>query len=169
MDFENMRLQEGILLDKMKVNIGVKGICPGAGATFVSGWLDHYLNDKDRHRFFISSPEKYAVYDDPECMDEMDIIVAVIDPLPSLLIEGSANIGELREMKREVLWILNRDNKGVNRREMKRYLGFMPEFSQEEIPREIIARAEYNCEKLPSVMELKGIEALGDHIRSIMS
>ena len=102
-------------------------------------------------------------------MDEMDIIVAVIDPLPSLLIDGAANIGELREMKREVLWILNRDNKGVNRREMKRYLGFMPEFSQEEIPREIIARAEYNCEKLPSVMELKGIEALGDHIRSIMS
>ena len=41
MDFENMRLQEGILLDKMKVNIGVKGVSHGAGATFVSGWLDH--------------------------------------------------------------------------------------------------------------------------------
>ena len=167
MDFENMRLQEGILLDRMKVHIGVMGVCHGAGATFVSEWLDHYLNDEGRHRFFVSSPERYAVHDSPGNTDDMDLIIGVIDPMPSLLMRGADAIGELLDGNNTVLWILNRDNPGVNHRELLRYLSFRPEFVQSEIPREIMARAEYNGERLPGIRELEGIRKLAERIKII--
>ncbi len=167
MDFENMRLQEGILLDKMKVYIGVKGVARGVGTSFVARWLDYYLNDRERHHIFVSKPDKYIVADSPENCSDMDIIVAVIDPLPSLLMEGADSIGELVDKKQPVIWMLNRNCRGVNRREMKNYLGFIPEFSQEDVPREFIARAEYNSESLPDVCKLSGIEELADHIKKI--
>lgn len=164
MDLGNMRLQEGIFLDRSAIEIGVKGISKGVGASFVSRYLDYCLNRKDRQKVFVSRPDRFRIIDDPEDIEVPDIIVSVIDPLPSLLIEGATGISELMRFNGDVVWLINRDNPGVNRHALKKYLGFIPDFSQDEIPRETIARAEYNCIELPEIVRLKGIEEVADHI-----
>ena len=167
MDSENMRFQEGILLDKMKVHIGIKGASGGVGTSFVARWLDYFLNDRERHHIFVSRPDRYIVEDSPSNCSDMDIIVGVIDPLPSLLMDGADGIGDLMDKRQPVIWMLNRNCIGVNRRELKRYLGFIPEFCQEDVPREYIVRAEYNGENLPDVYKLGGIEELAEYIKAI--
>ena len=111
----------------------------------------------------------YIYNDDPDDLETPDIIVSVIDPLPSLLMESAANISKLMEFNGDVIWLINRDNPGVNRHVLKKYLGFIPDHSQEEIPREMICRAEYNCIELPEIVHLKGIEDLADHILKIFA
>ena len=164
MDLGNMRLQEGIFLESSVAEIGVKGVSSGAGATFVSRYLDYCLNKRDKHKVFVSRPDRFRIIDDPDELESPDIIVSVIDPLPSLLMEGAVNISEMMEFNGDVIWLVNRDNSGVNRHILKKYLGFITDYSQEEIPREIICRAEYNCIELPEIVRLKGIEDLADHI-----
>ena len=69
----------------------------------------------------------------------------------------------------DVIWMLNRDNPGVNSRALKKYLGFIPEFIQQEIPRESICRAEYNCIELPETIKLEGVEKLAAYLKKITS
>ena len=156
-------------MDKSVTEIGIIGISNGAGATFISRYLDYYLNKKDKPKVFVSRPDRFRIIDGPSEGDMPDIIVAVIDPLPSLLVEGAAKIIELMDSRAEVIWLLNRDNQGVNRRTLKKYLGFLPELSQQEIPRETICRAEYNCIELPEVTRLEGVEKLADDLRKMIS
>ena len=163
-----MRLQEGILLDKMKIRIGVVGVTEGVGATFVSRGLDWYLNEKDRPKVFITGNKRFEVTDSPGDVQDQDIIIAVMDPLPSLLMKGKETIEDLLDHQGDVRWIINRDNPGVNKREMLRFLGFRPGFIQEEIPREYISRAEYNCIRLSEICPLKGIEELAEEIRTLI-
>ena len=167
MDFGNMRLQEGIFLDRSVLKIGVKGISECVGATFVAHYLDRSLNDRGKLKVFVSRPDRYAVTDNSFEYDEQDVIVGVIDPLPSRLMEGAEVIEELLNSGTPVIWLLNRDNPGVNRRLMKKYLCFTPEFSQEEIPREMLCRAEYNCVELDELSGLEGIEKLAEHIKAL--
>ena len=165
MDLGNMRLQEGIFLDQTALKVGVKGISECAGATFVSHYLDRSLNERGRSRVFVSRPDKYAVSDNDFEYEDEDIIVGVIDPLPSRLMEGAEAIEELTNCRTPVVWLVNRDNPGVNRRAMQRYLCFEPEFSQAEVPREIICRAEYNCVELDELHKLEGIEKLAEYLK----
>lgn len=169
MDIENMRLQEGILLERNHVTIGVFAVSKGAGATFISYHLDRILNERDRKRFFVSRPDRFRVLDEPDDPDEEDVIVGVIDPLPSRLMDGADRIRMLADSGREVLWIINRDNPGVNRRAMEKYLTFRPSLSQEEISREIICRAEYNCVELSELVRIEGVEKLAQIIKRSFS
>ena len=160
-----MRLQEGIFLDRIRVRINVQGIADGVGAEFTARALDYYLNRKDQIRVFVSRPDKYEVAVNDTGSGDWDFTVGVIDPLPSSLVKGADMIGKLRELPEKVFWIINMDNEGVNRRELRRFLGFMPDFSQEAVPRELITRAEYNCVELEELCPLKGIEKLAEEIR----
>ncbi len=164
MDLGNMRLQEGIFLDRFVTEIGVKGVSKGVGTTFVSRYLDYFLNRKGKPKVFVSRPDRFRIIDDPEDLETVDIIVSVIDPLPSLLMEGAAAISDLMDFKGDVIWLINRDNQGVNRHALKKYLGFIPDYSQEEISRESICRAEYNCIELPEIAAMEGIEEIADCI-----
>ena len=160
-----MRFQEGILLDKMKVRIGVTSVSKGAGATFVSQAIDHLLNHIDTPRLFVSRPDKYIVTDSPERPEDVDLLICVLDPLPSKLKEGAPRFAALKNMNVPQLWLINRDNPGVNHRQLERFLEIRPDFSQEALPYESICRAEYNCEKSGEVLKLSGIEKLAEYIR----
>ena len=151
-------------MDKFRILIGVTGIGESPGASFVSRELDYCLNKKDKPRVFVSRPDKYLVLDEPENLDDTDCVVAVIDPLPSSLVSGAQQIYDLEESNLPVVWLLNRDNPGVNHRELVRFLGFRPDFSQDEVPRELIARAEYNGMELTELVKMEGIEKLSEHI-----
>lgn len=152
-------------MDRSALRIGVKGITGGSGATFVSRYLDRNLNERGKSKVFVSRPDKYVVSDTDFEYENEDIIVGVIDPLPSCLIEGAEVIEKLMNCSTPVIWLVNRDNPGVNRRTMQRYLCFEPEFSQAEVPREIICRAEYNCIELDELYKLEGIEKLAEHLK----
>ena len=169
MDLGNMRLQEGILLEKTIPVIGVKGISKGAGTSFVVHHLDRILNERQKSRVFVSRPDRYHVMEEPEDPRDADVMVGVIDPLPSALMDGASSIDELMNCGVKTVWIVNRDNPGVNRRSMLKYLHFMPEFSQEEIPREVICRAQYNCVELGEIYQLEGIEKLAEHLKKYLS
>ena len=85
-------------MDKMKIRIGVTSISKGAGATFVSGAVDHMLNRRDAPRLFVSRPDKYIIVDDPKQPEDMDLLICVLDPLPSRLKEGAPKFTILRNM-----------------------------------------------------------------------
>ncbi|MBR6473216.1 MAG: hypothetical protein IKS99_05795 [Firmicutes bacterium] len=153
-------------MDRFKVRIGVIGISSGAGESFVAGGLNYYLNEKDAPKVFVSKPEKYEIIDGPSDLTDLDVIVGVIDPLPSRMEEGAPRFAVLSQ-RDNVIWLVNKDNPGVNHRELRGFLELEPSFSQEALPYEKICRAGYNCEKVPEMYELTGIEKLADHIRKL--
>ena len=144
-------------MDKMKTRIGVLGITRGAGASFVAEGLDYYLNVKDAPRTFVSRPGKYVVEDSPSRPEDMD--------LPSRLEEGAARFAAVRALKVPEIWMINRDNKGVDHKALETYLEMVPEYSQEAISYETVCRAAYNCERLTELSGLEGIKKLSEAIK----
>lgn len=81
----------------------------------------------------------------------MDVVLVIIDPLPSKLLPGYTALCEMksREMQTEnVIYVVNKDNGGVNRREMMNFLRLKKMIRFPLIPLEHIYRAEYLC-KIP--------------------
>ena len=81
----------------------------------------------------------------------MDQIIAVIDPLPSKMLKGYRMLCRIKAYESlggEVIYVINRDNKGVNHREMRDYLKVRAFCSIPLVGQESIYTAEYNC-KIP--------------------
>ena len=80
-----------------------------------------------------------------ELMDDMDQLVAVVDPLPSRLLQGYERMYRLKLRKPPVHWVVNRWNDGVDGKEMKKILGAERNWiSLPELPRELLCQAEYS-------------------------
>jgi len=83
-----------------------------------------------------------------ELSTDMEVLMIVIDPMPSALIGGFeflSNFKALEEKGKKVCWIVNKYNDGVNRRELLQYikireLHYLPFIAAEEL-----YTAEYNC------------------------
>lgn len=78
-------------------------------------------------------------------MWEMDRVLVVIDPLPSKMLNGYNFLCKLRVSELSALYVVNKYNKGVNRRELLDYIklkgvSFLPMVDQVAI-----YGAEYNC------------------------
>lgn len=107
-----------------------------------------------------------------EVIREMDIILFIIDPLPSKLISGYSLLCEMknRELKgQKVLWIINKYNEGVNKRELSSFIKIKNYFTIPMIQQEFFYLAEYNC-RIPytvkSIVEdlLEPLEKIGSKI-----
>ena len=155
-------------MDKMKIRVGVIGISPGAGESFVAKALDYYLNIKDAPRVLVARPEKFEIIEGPSYLGDLDVIVGVIDPLPSRLKEGVPRFAVLKATE-GVLWLVNKDNPGVDHRELRRFLELEDYFSQDALNYESICKAEYCCEKVERRYSLKGIEDLAREIKKTLS
>lgn len=79
---------------------------------------------------------------------EMDQVILVADPLPSRLLMGQAFLEQLREKRMEPILLINKDNKGVRHRDLKRFFAKEALIHIPFLPPEPIYRAEYGC-KLP--------------------
>lgn len=83
---------------------------------------------------------------------DTDMLVCVLDPLPSKLLASSALIEEIKLTEAKgyrVQWILNKDNSGINRRELRDFLGSGILARAKSIPllaEKLFYCAEYNCE-----------------------
>lgn len=82
------------------------------------------------------------------CLMDMDMIVAVIDPLPSRMMRQGGRIRMLKRMKaagNRVVWVVNRMNTGVSRRQIQGFLREEQILFAGEAPAEKIYTAEFRC------------------------
>ena len=106
-------------------------------------------------------PGHYMVVDSPapSTMREMDLMVCIVDPLPSAVIAGSGLAAALRDNRIRTasgygpalndptpcLWVLNKDNSRVAHRELERYLKVKFDFVIPMIDPSEFYRAEYSA------------------------
>ena len=84
-----------------------------------------------------------------ELFEDMDTMVLVIDPMPSKLLGAAALFDRLRQMKfcgHDVVFVLNKENNGINRKELRDFLGRAADFTIPMLEEAEFYRAEYNCE-----------------------
>ena len=89
------------------------------------------------------SDEKRELYSD------MDEIICVIDPMPSKLLGASEIISYIKSMQlkgQNVIYIINKDNPGVNRRELADFLRIRDTYTIPFIDASLIYSSQYNCE-----------------------
>ncbi len=58
--------------------------------------------------------------------EDMDLILCVVDPMPSKLLSAIELLGSIKLMEAkgyEVIWLINKDSSGVNRREFRDFTG----------------------------------------------
>jgi len=93
-------------------------------------------------------------------LQNMDQVLAVIDPLPSKMLKGHELLRTLKELysdRGDVIYVINRYNRGVNKRQMLGFLNVKKPVVVPLINPEIIYTAEYNC-KIPYTLgEVKNI------------
>lgn len=78
-------------------------------------------------------------------LKEMDKILIIIDPLPSKMLEGYQFLCKLRVKNLPLIYVVNRYNDGVNRREMVNFLSLCKLIYLPALPAKEIYKAEYLC------------------------
>ena len=112
------------------------------------------LDVVERARLIQSARGRICIYDmemgdswDKYLLD-MDMILVVVDPLPSKLIRSSSRFKQLKQMEMagaKMRWLVNRINGGVSRRQVSGYLKSKDLIYIEEFPIESIYGDEYFC------------------------
>ncbi len=90
----------------------------------------------------------------------MDQIIAVIDPMPSKMLSGYGllcNIKEYEANGGNVIYVVNKFNRGVNRRQMLDFLKLKNHIVLPLVPTETIYTAEYNCKIPYTLNEIKSL------------
>lgn len=91
---------------------------------------------------------------------EMERVFVVIDPLPSKLLAGAAMLARFRLSQLPVTYVVNKDNKAVNRRELNRFLHLQGCVFIPHAGVEASYQAEYRCRDPYSIPEVR--EKLSD-------
>ncbi|MGI6257342.1 MAG: hypothetical protein ACOYJU_04675 [Anaerovoracaceae bacterium] len=83
-----------------------------------------------------------------EIASEMDMIFAIVDPLPSKLIANREMYQKLVGSRQKIIWVLNKDNRGIHRRHFYDYMKIKGHETIPLMQGDILYKAEYNC-RLP--------------------
>ncbi len=90
---------------------------------------------------------KYLIIDEPKNPEDMDILIGVIDPLPSKIGAGIDKFKQIKKImgeKRERgIWLLNKNNLFVNRKWLENFLDIKIDKVQNLIPQELFYEEEY--------------------------
>nr|WP_315023317.1 hypothetical protein [uncultured Aminipila sp.] len=104
-----------------------------------------------------------------QILKEMDVIVFVIDPLPSKLIAAYNQLCHMKKYQLEgqtIIWVVNKYNDGINKREFYDFIKIKHFIKVPVVSQAQIYLAEYNC-KLP--YSIKSIaESLTEPVRQII-
>lgn len=82
------------------------------------------------------------------CLLDMDAVIAVADPMPSKLMRQQDRIRMLKRLEaagNRVIWLINRMNDGVSRRQIQGFLREEQVLYMEEMPAETVYTAEFRC------------------------
>ena len=107
---------------------------------------------------------------DLQLLQSMDQIIVVIDPLPSRMLKGYDLLCRLKalELKQlEMLYVINKFNRGVNRGQMADFLNLKNPVFIPMIHTESIYTAEYNCKIPYTLSEVKKV--MKEPMRQIVS
>lgn len=80
-----------------------------------------------------------------EILKEMDAVIAVIDPMPSRLIPAYSQLLTIGRELKEVIYVINKNNRGINSNEMMRFLKVKRPVMMPLVPQEELYAAEYSC------------------------
>jgi hypothetical protein len=80
-----------------------------------------------------------------ELIKEMDALIAVIDPMPSRMIQGYPHLHVIRRLTGKVVYVINKYNKGINNRDMNGFLKVRNPVIIPFVSPELLYEAEYNC------------------------
>jgi len=83
-----------------------------------------------------------------ELLADMDVLIVVIDPMPSSLLAGFQMLAyckSLEEKGRRIFWVVNKDNGGINKRELHQFLKLKELYYIPLIKGDELYSAEYNC------------------------
>jgi len=83
-----------------------------------------------------------------ELLSDMDVLIVVIDPMPSSLLAGFQMLAyckSLEEKGRRIFWVVNKDNGGINKRELHQFLKLKELYYIPLIKGDELYSAEYNC------------------------
>ena len=112
------------------------------------------LGESQMSRLLTIPKEEVCVFDfeaEPQWnqfLMDMDLLVVVVDPLPSRLIHSKTRFAFLKKLELSgcnVVWVVNRDNPGVNPRQLKSYLKTNQIIRVPSFPMENIYQCEYSC------------------------
>lgn len=81
-------------------------------------------------------------------LDIFDAVVVVIDPLPSKLLPSKLKLQSLKKYNynnNNVIWIVNKMNQGVNKKELRRFLNEKELIYIEQVALEEFYKCEYKC------------------------
>ena len=104
-----------------------------------------------------------------DLVKDLDLLIAVIDPLPSKLIPAAKELRYLFELseEQEIIFVVNKMNDGVLKRELDSFLKLKSYESLPYITPEPLYKAEYNCALPYSRREVR--EALEPFIKLIVN
>lgn len=114
----------------------------------------------------------YKIWDSPNSYRNCDLIICVIDALPSKVMASTARVGHLKAyFSNRIVWVLNRDFNG-DRKSIETYLGIKFDFEIPVVEQEIFYRAEKYGRPLAKSKFLddeikKRIGIIGDYIISL--
>lgn len=95
-----------------------------------------------------------------ELLLNMDQIITVIDPLPSRMLKGYEMLCKIKALEfrqTEIIYVINKLNRGVNRGQMADFLKLKAPVLVPLIPVESIYSAEYNCKIPYTLSEVKKV------------
>ncbi len=90
---------------------------------------------------------------------EMDKVIFVVDPLPSKIFFGYDRYMHLKECEnknRDIIWVLNKENTGINKGEFVNSIKVKNWIKIPYIPQEHFYTAQYNCIIPYKIKEVKG-------------
>ena len=105
-----------------------------------------------------------------EILQEMDYILAVVDPMPSKLIYSYERLCVLKRCEaqgRKTIWIVNKFNEGVNKREFNDFVKLKKEIYFPYVQQDYFYNAEYNCKIAYTSMKI--YDKFKEPIREIVS
>lgn len=85
---------------------------------------------------------------DLKLLDVLDVIVVVADPLPSKLLSSRNKLQELKKYElrnKNIIWVVNKMNEGVNKKEVKNYFKEKNINYIKEVPLSELYYSEYQC------------------------
>lgn len=122
-------------------------------------------------------PGRYMIVDNPrpESLWEADVVICVVDPLPSRIRSGLQQLEALRDnqirfgkrfspllnLPSPVLWVLNKDNPQIGHRELERSLNIKFDFAVPLLPPEIFYKAEYSSVPIFQMLEAAACSEFG--------
>lgn len=112
---------------------------------------------------FTTIKGKYLILDNPKMWRHTDLLIGVIDPLPSRILAGLDTFEALKDEEKmglqagkRVLWVLNKNNPLADRSETERFLKLKFDFAVSMAPPELFYGAEFACSQMALAEDVKG-------------